>query len=48
MEQLSTNGKYEITADMKEFMKDFCAGYADMEENAKEIRKVFDDTVISD
>ena len=25
-------------------MKDFCAGYADMEENAKEIRKVFDDT----
>ncbi len=32
MEQLSTNGKYEITADMKEFMKDFCAGYADMEE----------------
>ena len=33
MEQLSTNGKYEITADMKEFMKDFCAGYADMEEN---------------
>ena len=34
----------EITADMKEFMKDFCAGYADMEENAKEIRKVFDDT----
>ena len=44
MEQLSANGKYEITADMKEFMKDFCAGYADMEENAKEIRKVFDDT----
>ena len=44
MEQLSTNGKYEITADMKEFMKDFYAGYADMEENAKEIRKVFDDT----
>ena len=38
------DGKYEITADMKEFMKDFCAGYADMEENAKEIRKVFDDT----
>ena len=44
MEQLSTNGKYEITEDMKEFMKDFAAGYADMEENAKEIRKVFDDT----
>ena len=44
MEQLSANGKYEITADMKEFMKDFCAGYADMEENAKEIKKVFDDT----
>ena len=44
MEQLSANGKYEITADMKEFMKDFAAGYADMEENAKEIKKVFDDT----
>lgn len=44
MEQLSANGKYEITADMKEFMKDFSAGYADMEENAKEIKKVFDDT----
>ena len=44
MEQLSTNGKYEITEDMKEFMKGFAAGYADMEENAKEIRKVFDDT----
>ena len=44
MEQLSTNGKYEITPEMKEFMKDFSAGYADMEENAKEIKKVFDDT----
>ena len=44
MEQLSKNGKYEITPEMKEFMKDFSAGYADMEENAKEIRKVFDDT----
>ena len=44
MEQLSANGKYEITEDMKEFMKDFAAGYADMEQNAKEIRKVFDDT----
>lgn len=44
MEQLSTNGKYEITPDMKEFMRDFAAGYADMEENAKEIKKIFDDT----
>mgnify|MGYP000596287422 FL=1 len=44
MEQLSNNGKYEITPEMKEFMKDFSAGYADMEENAKEIKKVFDDT----
>ena len=44
MERLSKNGKYEITPEMKEFMKDFSAGYADMEENAKEIKKVFDDT----
>lgn len=44
MAQLSAGGKYEITPKMREFMQDFCAGYASMDENAAEIRKVFDDT----
>ena len=39
-------GRYHFKNDwtVDELMKDFAAGYADMEENAKEIRKVFDDT----
>lgn len=41
---LNAGGKYEITPMMREFMKDFCAGYASMNENTAEIRKVFDDT----
>lgn len=44
MALLNAGGKYEITPMMREFMKDFCAGYASMNENAAEIRKVFDDT----
>lgn len=43
MAELFSTGKYVITSEMKEFMKDFRAGYATMEENAAEIRKVFDD-----
>lgn len=42
MERLSSEGKYEITPQMREFMKDFAAGYADMAENAAEIKKIFD------
>lgn len=44
MESLSKEGKYSITPDMKAFMADFCAGYADMEENAAEIKKIYEDT----
>ena len=44
MNDLSMKGKYEITADMKEFMADFCAGYAGMNENAETIKKLYEDT----
>lgn len=44
MEALSGTGKYEITEDMKNFMADFRAGYAGMEENAAMIRKLYEDT----
>ena len=44
MESLSKTGKYEITAEMKEFMADFCAGYAGMEENAATIKALYEDT----
>lgn len=44
MEALSREGKYAVTEDMKSFMADFCAGYAGMEENAAEIKKLYEDT----
>lgn len=44
MESLSSAGKYAVTPEMKAFMADFCAGYAGMEENAAEIRKIYEDT----
>lgn len=44
MESLSQNGKYTVTPDMREFMKDFKAGYAGMRENAAEIKKLYEDT----
>ena len=44
MESLSKNGKYTVTPDMREFMKDFKAGYAGMGENAAEIKKLYEDT----
>lgn len=44
MDQLSTGGRYEITPSMREFMKDFCSGYANMKENAAQIRHIFEDT----
>lgn len=44
MESLSKTGKYEITDEMKAFMSDFSAGYAGMEENAKTIKALYEDT----
>ena len=44
MDSLAKNGKYEVTAQMKEFMSDFYAGYAGMDENAKTIKAIFDKT----
>ena len=44
MEALSATGKYEITEEMKTFMSDFHAGYAGMEENAKTIKALYEDT----
>lgn len=44
MEQLSTRGNYEASPEMRAFMKDFWAGYADMGENAAEIRQIYEDT----
>ena len=38
MESLKETGRYEITPDMREFMGDFAAGFADMDECAEEIR----------
>ena len=44
MRQLAENGFYEINTAMKEKIADFTGGFADQEENAGEIRKVFRDT----
>ncbi len=44
MEELSKNGAYQITGEMKAFMKDFTGGYATEAENAAEIKKVYEDT----
>ena len=44
MESLKETGRYEITPDMREFMGDFAAGFAVMDECAEEIRWVYEDT----
>lgn len=44
MERLTSNGRYEITREMREFMKDFCGGFADQQENAGTIKRIFDET----
>lgn len=44
MRQLAEDGFYEIDSAMKEKIADFTGGFADQEENAGEIRKVFRDT----
>ena len=42
MRDLSEKGKYSITEDMKSRLSDFVSGYADEEETAAEIRKVYE------
>lgn len=44
MEDLSAEGAYQATAEMRAFMKDFTGGYAAEDQNAAEIRKVYEDT----
>ncbi len=44
MDELNESGKYEITPDMRSYMSCFWGGYADMDENAAEIRKIYSDT----
>ena len=41
MGELSSDGKYTVTEDMRKFMSDFWGGYAGKEENAAVIRSVF-------
>lgn len=43
MNELSTNGKYEITDDMKDKLLDFCGGFATEEETKKAISKMYDE-----
>lgn len=44
MKALSTEGKYEITADMKEKMADFYGGYASEQETADTIKALYEKT----
>lgn len=44
METLSKEGKYAVTADMRERLKDFCAGYATEQETAERIKALYENT----
>lgn len=44
MEELSKEGIYTITGDMKERLADFVGGYATQKENAEEINRLYDET----
>ena len=44
MEALTKDGKYEITSEMKENLKDFYGNFADEEATKAEIKRVYDDT----
>lgn len=44
MEALKTSGSYTLSKEMKDRLADFEAGYADEEQTAKQIKKVYDDT----
>lgn len=44
MKQLSTEGVYKISDEMKKELKDFCGGYASEEETAEVIKEIYDKT----
>ena len=44
MEQLGAEGKYEITEEMKEKLREFYGNYANEEETAQTIRQVYEET----
>lgn len=44
MNDLKEKGEYTISAEMKNELKDFLAGYASEEDTAKEIKRIYDDT----
>ena len=44
MDSLSKEGRYEITPEMQAFMEDFWAGYAGMETNAAEMKKIYEES----
>ena len=44
MEQLSKDGNYEITEDMKKNLSDFCGFYASEAETARKIKSLYEDT----
>lgn len=44
MKELSKDGKYSVTEEMRERMADFVGGYADQVANAAEIKRLYDET----
>lgn len=44
MEELSTDGKYAITDEMRAQLADFYGNYTSEEETAKTIKKLYEDT----
>ena len=44
MEELSKDGKYSVTGEMRARMADFVGGYADQAANAAEIKRLYDET----
>ena len=44
MEELSKDGKYSVTDEMRARMADFVGGYADQAANAAEIKRLYDET----
>ena len=44
MKELSGQGAYTVTDEMREFLSDFAGGFATEDEDAEEIRRIFEDT----